>query len=118
MARAVQGWPDELGHPGVEDDLASGPVAHVEDPSDEPAGACDEDPTRFDGDAHWSAVVRDRGKQWTKLTCESLRGRCRLAVGHDREPATEIHGIERVDRSAPERGQRERLPDRIAPGVD
>ena len=40
------------------------------------------------------------------------------SVGTDREPAAEVDRVERLDRAAPQRGQRERLADRVAPGVD
>ena len=42
VPRAVQGRPDELGHAGVEDDLAAAAVADVQDAGDEPAGPGDE----------------------------------------------------------------------------
>ena len=43
---------------------------------------------------------------------------CRFTGRTDREPATEIDGVERGDRSAPQRSERERLPYRVAPCVD
>ena len=49
VAGAVQRGPDQLGHPGIDDDLATAAFADVQDPRDEPTRACDERTTWLDG---------------------------------------------------------------------
>ena len=48
---------------------------------------------------------------------EPRRRRHRYAGWLDRESATQVKRVERIDGSAPQRGQREGLADGIAPGV-
>ncbi len=116
--RAVQRRPDQLGHAGVEHDLPSRPVTDMEDARDEPAGTRHQHPAGFDRDARRAAILRHGGKQWPELAGEPFGCRGRRSSGTDREAAAEVDGVERLDRAPPERGQRERLPDGVAPRVD
>ena len=89
-------------------------VADVEDPRDEPAGPRDERASGLDGEARRPAVRRAAAQQRRQLAREAPgRGR-RLAERADGEAAADVEGVERLDRSAPERGERQRLAGRAS----
>ena len=73
VAGAVQRRPDELGHPGVDDDLAAAALADVEDAGHEPARPRDERPTRLDRQPGRAAVLGHGGEQRRDLAREPLR---------------------------------------------
>ena len=72
MAGAVQRGPDELGHPGIDDDLAPAALADVQDAGDEPAGPGDERAAGLDGEARRPAVVRDAARSARELAGEAF----------------------------------------------
>jgi hypothetical protein len=117
MPRAVESRSDQLGHPGVEHDLAAGTVADVQDPRHEPTGAGDQRPTRLDREARRAAISGDGVQQRPELPPKALRGRCGFIGRTDREAAAQIHGVERRDRATPQRCERERLAHRVTPCV-
>ena len=69
---AVQRGPDELGHPGIDDDLAPAAIADVEDTRDQPAGPRDERASWLDREAARPAVLGDRLEQSGELAGEAL----------------------------------------------
>ena len=115
---AVEGGPDQLGHPGIEDDLPPTALADVEDGRDEEPGSRDEEPAGFDGEARRPAVRRDGFEERRDLAGESLRRRRGLAGREYREAAAEIERVEVGDRTAPQGGDGDGTADGVAPGVD
>ena len=73
MSRPVERRPDQLGHAGIDDDLATAPVAHVEDAGDQPAGSGHERPPGFDRQAGRPTIVRDGLERGRELAGESFR---------------------------------------------
>ena len=80
---AVQRRPDQLGHPGVEDDLAPAAVADMEHPPDEPARPGDDEPAGLDREAVRPAIGRDRLEQ-----ARASRGRTAPVAARARRAAS------------------------------
>ena len=101
--------------PGVEDDLPAAALADVEHARDEPAGARDE---RAPGSIARRVGRRSPGSP--SSSAGSSRAK-RSGVGHGSPsgrtgkppPTSSVSNV--VDRAAPQRGQRERLADGVAP---
>ncbi len=110
--------PDQLGHPGVDDDLRPAAVAHVEHARHQPAGPGHERPPGLDRQAARSPVVGDAVEQLGQLAREAFGTGRRLVEGQDREPATDVERVERGQPAAQQRDDREPAPDRVAPGID
>ena len=109
VARPVERRPDQLGHAGVDDDLATTPVAHVEHARDQPAGTGHERPPGFDREAGRATVGRDRLERGRELAREALGGRGRLVGREDREPAAEVDAC-RTSRSSRATARPSRAP--------
>ncbi len=118
MAGAVQGGPDELGHARVDDDLAPAPVADVQDARNEPAGAGDERPAGFDGEAGRPPVLRERAEELGQLAREPFRARGRLVGREDREAATDVERVERLEVPAQQRDDGEPAAHGVTPRID
>ncbi len=117
MAGAVQGRPDELGHPGVDDDLAAATLADVQDAGDEPARARHERATRFDGETSRAPILGQGRQELGQLAREALRSGCRFVGREDREAATDIERVEHLEVPAQQGDHRQTAADGVAPGV-
>ncbi len=118
MTAVVERRPDQLRHPGVDDDHPPAPVADMQDGADEPARSRDQETTRLDRQPRGAAVDRDGLEQVGDLAGEPLRSRTDIAEGRDREPAPEVERVEPGQASAQEGDERESPADRVPPGVD
>ena len=118
VAGAVERGPDELGHPGVDDDLAPAAIADVEDAGDQPAGTRHECAPWLDREAARPPVRGDRVEQRGELAGEALRRGTGLVERQDREPATDIERVEVLEPAAEQPDDRETAPDGIPPGID
>src|SRR6185503_6456718 len=73
MPRTVQRGPDQLGHPGIDDDQRPAPVSHAEHARDDPAGPGDERAPGLDGEAGRPATFWHSRQQIGHLAGEPLR---------------------------------------------
>ena len=118
MPSAVQGRPDQLGHAGIDDDLAPAAIADVEDARHEPARPGDERPTGLDRQPGRAAVLGHGGEKGRDLAREPLRIRGGLAERHDREAAADVERVERREPAAEQADHRQSSPHGVAPRVD
>ena len=118
MACAVERRPDQLGHPGIDDDLAPAALAHVQDARDEPAGPGDERATGLDREAVRSPVLGDALEELGDLAREAVRPRDGFVERQDRESPADVERVERRQAAAQQRDDRQPAPDGVAPGVD
>ena len=119
VAGAVQRRPDQLGHAGVEDDLAPAAVADVEDARDQPARPGDEEPAGLDREAGRAPVVGDRLEQRPAARARSARAR--VPARRAGRPGTRRRRRAcRTCRSSRATGaaSASAAPDRVAPRVD
>ncbi len=90
----------------------------MEDPRHEPAGARHERAPGLDREAARPAVLGDAVEEGRQLPGEPLWRWRWLVQRHDREPTAQVDGVERFDRPAPQRRERERLADGVTPRID
>ena len=122
VAGAIERGPDQLGHPGVEHDLAlhvgAGAVTDVEDAGHQPAGTGDEEASRLDDEPPRSPVDRDRLEERRELPCEAFGARTGLAEWADRKAAAEVERVEAVESAPQQAQQRQPATHGIAPRID
>ena len=122
MTGAVERRSDQLGHPGVEHDLAlhvgAWTVADVEDASDEPAGTGDEEASRFDGQPPRLPIDWDRLEERRELPREAFGPGTRPAERANRKAAAEVEGVEMVEPAPHQAEQRQPATHGVAPRVD
>ena len=105
--------------PGVDDDLATAALAHVQDARHEPAGTRHEGTAGLDGETGRPAILPGprRAAPGSSRANRSGPGR-RLVERQDREAATDVERVEARRPAAQEADDREPAPDGVAPGID
>ena len=122
VASAVERRSDQLGHSGVEHDLAlhvgAWAVTDMQDAGHEPTGPSDEEASRFDGEPSWLPVDGDRLEERCELPGEAFGTGTGLTEGAHRKTAAEVEGIEAVESAAHQAQQRQPATHRVAPRID
>src|SRR3954453_11745312 len=102
MEPTVERRPAQVRHPGVDNDLPAAPLAHVEYAGQEPARTGDEGAPGLDGKTGRTRVLGQSIEQAWPLAREALGSRRQPAGRDDRDPATNVERVERLERAPQE----------------